>query len=140
MPTPNSPSQSAEDYLERIHELIDYDLFCGTSNPKALDEIEPSMVKVKLDRGDRFVLIDVREPHELEIARIEGAIPIPLGEIASKVHELDPDLEVVVFCRSGARSARAAEFLKSAGFLHVKSMRGGVLAWSAEFDPTVTKS
>ena len=96
-------------------------------------------VKAKLDRGDNFVLIDVREPHEYQICSIPGAKLIPLGELPKRLNELDPNAEIVVHCKSGVRSQRAVDFLKQAGFKNVRNMKGGILAWSDKVDPTVPK-
>lgn len=124
-----------------IHELIDYYQFCGVpqhpvSNP---NEIEPKEVKAKLDRGDKFVLVDVREPHEVQIASIPSAILIPLGEMPKRLGELDPEAEIVVHCKGGVRSAKAQGIMREAGFKNVLNMKGGILAWSDTVDPAVAK-
>lgn len=103
------------------------------------DEIDAIEVKARMDRGDRFVLLDVREPHEHSIARIPGAKLIPLGEVGRRAGELDPDAEIVVHCKSGVRSLRACGILRQAGFRHVRNMTGGILAWSDRVDPAVPK-
>lgn len=122
-----------------ITKLIDYQQFCGIPQQPEVAEIEVSEVKAKLDRGDRFVLIDVREPHEYRIARIPSARLIPLGELPKRIHELSSADEIVAHCKSGVRSAKAVDFLKQAGFRKVRNMRGGILAWSDKVDPTVPK-
>jgi adenylyltransferase/sulfurtransferase len=126
--------------------LIDYHQFCGVpqETPKqetkvSEGEIEVTEVKAKLDRGDKFTLIDVREPHEYQIASIPGAILIPLGEIGRRLDELDPSADIVIHCKSGMRSARACGVLKASGFEHVRNMKGGILAWSDQVDPSVPK-
>ena len=124
-----------------IHELIDYHQFCGVpqqpvTNP---NEIEPIEVKAKLDRGDPFILVDVREPHEVQIAKIASAILIPLGDVPKRLTELDPDAEIVVHCKGGVRSEKAQGILRAAGFKNVLNMKGGILAWSDKVDPTVPK-
>ncbi len=96
-------------------------------------------LKAKMDRGDRFTLLDVREPHEYQICRIPGSWLIPLGELPKRVSELDSADEIVVHCKSGARSAKAVDFLKKAGYGKVKNLRGGILAWSDQIDPKVPK-
>ena len=96
-------------------------------------------VKKKIDRGDNFLLIDVREPHEYQICSIPSAKLIPLGELPKRVNELDSAVEIVAHCKSGMRSAKAVDFLKQAGFKKVKNMKGGILAWSDKVDPTVPK-
>src|SRR5229473_2985648 len=127
-----------------IHELIDYQQFCGIQNqphePAPVEgDIEPAEVKAKMDRGDQFVLIDVREPHEYQICSIPNAKLIPLGDLPKRVNELDSADEIIAHCKSGMRSAKAVEFLKQAGFRKVRNMKGGILAWSDKVDPTVPK-
>ena len=128
-----------------IHELIDYNQFCGIHPepppPPGVSEweIEPVELKRKMDRHDPFVLIDVREPHEAEICRIPGARLIPKGQVPSRVHELNSADEFVIHCKSGKRSGEIVEFLKNAGFRKVKNLRGGILAWSDQVDPSVPK-
>jgi sulfur-carrier protein adenylyltransferase/sulfurtransferase len=126
-----------------ITKLIDYQEFCGipqkAEEKPVTGEIEVKEVKAKLDRGDDFVLVDVREPHEWQIGRIEGAKLIPLGEVPKRMHELDPEDEIVVHCKMGGRSAQAVEFLKQNGFTKARNMKGGILAWSDQVDPSVPK-
>lgn len=129
-----------------LTKLIDYQQFCGvapaTDTPKAENtviEIEPTEVKAKLDRGDKFVLVDVREPHEWQIARIEGAQLIPLGDVPKRLNELNPGDEIVMHCKGGVRSAKAVQILQEAGFKKVLNMKGGILAWSDKVDPSVPK-
>jgi adenylyltransferase/sulfurtransferase len=132
-----------------ITKLIDYHQFCGVPNPKDArpaeenkvneGEIEVMEVKQKLDRGDNFVLVDVREPHEYKIASIPGAKLIPLGEVPERLGELDPEADIVIHCKSGMRSAKACGILRGAGFKHVRNMKGGILAWSDKVDPYVPK-
>jgi len=129
-----------------ITKLIDYHQFCGVPQqpPKQESkvtegEIEVTEVKEKLDRGDKFVLIDVREPHEHQICNIPAAKLIPLGEVGKRLDELDPEADIVIHCKSGMRSARACGILKAAGFKHVRNMKGGILAWSDQVDHRVPK-
>ncbi|MBV8551818.1 MAG: molybdopterin-synthase adenylyltransferase MoeB [Acidobacteriaceae bacterium] len=128
-----------------VTKLIDYQEFCGIrpTPPQAAapigDVIDVTEVKQKLDRGDSFVLIDVREPYEYQIARIPGAKLIPLGELPKRLSELDRDADTVMHCRSGARSQKAVDLLKQNGFKHVRNMTGGILAWSDKVDPSVPK-
>jgi molybdopterin/thiamine biosynthesis adenylyltransferase/rhodanese-related sulfurtransferase len=129
-----------------IHELIDYQEFCGMPNVEAPAEavevsgdIDPVEVKAKQDRGDKFVLIDVREPHEFQICRIPGSTLIPLGELPKRLIELNQGDEFVMHCKSGVRSAKAVELLKGSGFKKVRNMKGGILAWSDKVDPSVPK-
>jgi molybdopterin/thiamine biosynthesis adenylyltransferase/rhodanese-related sulfurtransferase len=124
-----------------ITELIDYEAFCGVP-AHDLDvgrlpgewEIEPKQVSDMLNHGKKFRLIDVREPHELEISKIAGAELIPLGSLASEMQKLDSTEEIVLFCRTGSRSARALELLAGAGFRKLKNMRGGINAWADQVD------
>jgi adenylyltransferase/sulfurtransferase len=123
-----------------ITKLIDYQEFCGVPQAAAaVAEIAPLEVKAKLDRGENFQLIDVREPHEWQIGHIEGAKPIPLGELPKRVNELDSAVEIVAHCKSGMRSAKACDFLRQAGFKKVSNMTGGILAWSDKVDPSIPK-
>jgi adenylyltransferase/sulfurtransferase len=130
-----------------VTKLIDYQQFCGIPHqeekPVAEEtnewEIDAVGLKAKMDRGDNFVLIDVREPHEYQICRIPGSKLIPLGEIPKRVNELNSADDIVVHCKMGGRSAKAVEFLKQAGFRKVKNMKGGILAWSDKVDPSVPK-
>lgn len=129
-----------------VTKLIDYQEFCGipqqaaAPKPEAtLQEIEVTELKEKIDRGDNFVLVDVREPHEWQIAKIPTAKLIPLNDVAKRMGELNPADEIVVHCRSGVRSAKAAKLLLENGFKNVKNLKGGILAWSDKVDPTVPK-
>jgi molybdopterin/thiamine biosynthesis adenylyltransferase/rhodanese-related sulfurtransferase/molybdopterin converting factor small subunit len=129
-----------------ITKLIDYHQFCGVPQQPVQEstnvnegEIDVKEVKAKLDRGDDFVLIDVREPHEYQICNIPAAKLIPLGQVAQRVAELDPNADIVIHCKSGIRSAKACGILRQAGFQHVRNMKGGILAWSDQVDPSVPK-
>ncbi len=127
-----------------VTKLIDYQEFCGIrpmTSQSAPGEgvIDPVEVKQKLDRGEDFTLIDVREPHEYQIARIPGARLIPLGELPKHLNELDPDAEIVAHCKTGGRSQKAVDLLKQNGFKNVRNMTGGITAWSDKVDPTVPK-
>ena len=126
-----------------ITKLIDYYQFCGVpQQPEApavvSGDIDPTEVKARLDRGENFQFIDVREPHEYQIARIPGARLIPLGELPKRLNELDSSVEVVAHCKSGMRSAKAVDLLKQNGF-NAGNMKGGILAWSDKVDPSVPK-
>jgi rhodanese-related sulfurtransferase len=127
-----------------INELIDYEEFCGIrgeeipANIEGIAEISPYELKARLDRGDDLFILDVREPHEYQICNLNGHL-IPLGELTSRVHELDSSREIVAHCRSGKRSADAIRFLQRAGFRKVWNLKGGILAWSDEVDPSVPK-
>jgi len=122
-----------------VRELIDYEEFCGLRNVEAPPAVPEISVRELAESLDRVALLDVREPHEVEIAHIPGARLIPLGQLASRVGELDRDADLVVHCRSGVRSAQAVRFLQEAGFRRVRNLTGGILAWSDEVDPTVPK-
>ena len=102
-------------------------------------EITPKALKAAMDRHDRLVVVDVREPQEYEIARIAGSVLIPLGEIPQRHGEIDRNLTVVCQCRSGVRSAKAASYLRSVGFERVLNLTGGILRWSDEVDPSQPK-
>jgi molybdopterin/thiamine biosynthesis adenylyltransferase/rhodanese-related sulfurtransferase len=122
-----------------IQELIDYDAFCGGAEPVTMKEITPRDLAQKLARGDDFDLIDVREPFEWEIAHIEGARLVPLSTFPGAISELDSSREIVVQCKVGGRSARAADALIAAGFRNVWNLAGGITRWSDDVDPTIVK-
>jgi molybdopterin/thiamine biosynthesis adenylyltransferase/rhodanese-related sulfurtransferase len=127
-----------------ITELIDYEEFCGIRGEEyvpatKVPEITPGEVKKMMDEKKSFVLIDVREPHEYQICRIDGAKLIPLGEVARRMHELSSADDIVVHCRSGMRSAQAVEFLMKSGFRKIHNLKGGILAWSDQVDPDIAK-
>jgi rhodanese-related sulfurtransferase len=101
-------------------------------------EITPEDVKSKLDAGETFTLLDVREPWELETARIASAKLMPMGDVPSRAHqELDPEEHIVVLCHHGVRSMNVTVWLRQQGFENVQSMRGGIDAWSRAVDPKV---
>jgi len=127
-----------------IKELIDYEQFCGIRGEEhvpdtQVPEISPIELKRLIDEKQPFKLIDVREPHEYDICRIPGSTLIPLGEVARRMHELNSADEFVVHCRSGARSAKAVDFLMKSGFRKIHNLKGGILAWSDQVDPSVPK-
>lgn len=104
------------------------------------EDITAPELKQKLDAKEDFQLIDVRQPNEYEFARIEGAKLIPLGEIISRMKELDPDREAIILCKMGGRSAKAIEVLLQSGYTgKLRNLRGGITAWSNEVDPKVPK-
>lgn len=110
------------------------------ATPVSLPEITPTELKRRLDAGEKITVLDVREPHEQKIATIAGtSTSIPMGEIPARMQELNENDEIVVYCRSGNRSARVVEFLQDSGFEHVWNLQGGIRAWSDEIDPSVTK-
>jgi molybdopterin/thiamine biosynthesis adenylyltransferase/rhodanese-related sulfurtransferase len=140
--------------------LIDYDQFCGIQKPTSVGPLEVAQnkavadvpvvdgipqisvqeLKRRLDAHEDVFVLDVREPHEVKIVNI-GAPLIPLGQLANRVGELaaEKDREVVVHCKSGGRSQKAALILKNAGFTHVENLAGGILAWADKIDPTLPK-
>jgi sulfur-carrier protein adenylyltransferase/sulfurtransferase len=128
-----------------LREPIDYEDFCGLRaepEPRAatdIPEITPAELAAKLRRGDDFDLLDVREPHEWDIARIPGARLVPLGTLAEALRTLDSARDIVVHCRTGGRSAKAARQLRAAGFRRVWNLAGGITRWSDDVDPTVPK-
>jgi adenylyltransferase/sulfurtransferase len=129
-----------------VTELIDYEAFCGVpshdheegSAGVDWDITAPELAELLTNgNGNSPHLIDVREPHELEISRLEGADLIPLGQLASRLSELDSAEDIVLFCKAGTRSARALELLASAGFRKMKNLKGGINAWAREVDPSM---
>jgi adenylyltransferase/sulfurtransferase len=136
-----------------VTELIDYEEFCGVPGhdhdegsagadwdisaadlSSRLARDASTMTSSSLSAGPGLFLLDVREPHELAISALRGAVNIPLGQLAARLSELDSAREMVVFCKSGTRSARALELLVSAGFKKVKNLKGGINAWAREVD------
>jgi sulfur-carrier protein adenylyltransferase/sulfurtransferase len=129
-----------------ITDLIDYEQFCGIPQAAAAEAAEapiPTMnvqeLKQKLDAKEKFVLLDVREQFEWDICRIDGAKLIPLGELPSRMSELDSADEIVIHCKSGIRSAKAVRLLQEAGFAKLHNVEGGILAWSEQIDASVPK-
>ena len=130
-----------------VTKLIDYQQFCGIPQAAAaeaaekgkLPEITPLELKKKLDAGEDIFVLDVREPHEYDIARIEGTKLIPLGQLSRRVGELDSTADIVIHCKSGMRSAKAQKTLKEMGFSRVTNLAGGILRWSDEVDPSIPK-
>jgi sulfur-carrier protein adenylyltransferase/sulfurtransferase len=127
----------------QITHLIDYNEFCGVpgigheeGSAGADWDITPHDLAAKLKDGSDLRLLDVREPHELAISSIRGAQNIPLGSLAARLAELDSTHEFVLFCKSGNRSQRALELLRSAGFRKVKNLKGGINSWAREIDPS----
>jgi len=126
-----------------IRELIDYEEFCGigqeVQEPTGIEEVTAKELKEELDQGKDIFILDVRNPVEYEICRIVGSHLIPLDELLNRLHELDSARDIVAHCRSGARSAQAIEILREAGFRKLRNLKGGVLAWSDDVDPTMPK-
>ncbi len=131
-----------------VTKLIDYEQFCGVKpaadqapapSQQSPMEITPLELKQRLDRGDKLTIVDVREPHEYQINRIPGSTLIPLGDLPKRVNELDPEAELVMQCKSGVRSGKAADFLRSQGYSRVLNLKGGILAWIDQVDPSQPK-
>jgi len=127
-----------------ITKLIDYDAFCGLTRGQeahtngadmGIQEITVKELKSRMDKKEKFTLVDVREPNEFDICRIPGAKLIPLGTLAERVSELDSADEIVVNCHFGGRSAKACDLLQKIGFKKVKNLAGGIDAWSQDVDP-----
>ena len=132
-----------------VKELIDYEMFCGmkvedTQTKETAvkkDEIDALGLKVKMDEKQDFVLVDVREQNEYDMARIPGSILVPLSQLPNRFHELDKykGKEIVVHCKMGGRSAKAIAFLKQQGFDNLTNVAGGITGWSDQVDPSVPK-
>ena len=101
--------------------------------------LRPTELRARLDAGDELVLLDVREPDELAICALEGAVHVPLGELMSRLQELDPDRPTVCICHHGIRSASAAGYLAAQDFDEVYNLAGGVEAWAVEVDPEMRR-
>jgi adenylyltransferase/sulfurtransferase len=127
-----------------IHQLIDYEQFCGIQPPVkqrfnfSTPEISVEELKSRLDYGDDIFILDVREPNEYEIANLGGHL-IPLAELPDRVAELDPFKEIVVHCKMGGRSAKAVQFLQKSGFTKTKNLAGGIDAWAKRIDPQMPR-
>jgi rhodanese-related sulfurtransferase len=102
-------------------------------------EVTPTDLKQRLDRGDKLLLIDVREPWEFEVCHIEGAKLIPMGQIPANIQSLDVDEDVVCYCHHGMRSLDVAVWLRNQGVASAKSLAGGIERWSVEIDPKVPR-
>ena len=131
-----------------VTKLIDYEQFCGVAPHQVAEAAKPatsadaltsSELKAELDRGEVLTIIDVREPQEYQINRIPGSVLIPLGDLPKRYVELDPNANLVTQCKSGMRSAKAQEFLRSKGFTRVRNLTGGVLGWIDQVDPSQPK-
>jgi rhodanese-related sulfurtransferase len=102
-------------------------------------EISAGELKLQLDSRRPLLLLDVREAEELLLARLPGALHIPMSEVPGRLHELDPDAQIVVVCHHGIRSASVAQFLAQRDFAHVVNLAGGIDAWSATVDPSIPR-
>ena len=129
----------------RIRALIDYEEFCGVRPPTALapaaatGRITPAELKSRLDGGDHPFILDVREPAEWQICRLDGATLIPLRELPQRLDEVPRDEDVVVHCKMGGRSAKAAQLLRERGYTRVLDLEGGILAWARSVDPQMAQ-
>jgi adenylyltransferase/sulfurtransferase len=132
-----------------IHELIDYEQFCGLpiGNEDALLEdlgdeweISPRELQIRLeDHNNKLTIIDVRQPHEWDICHLPGTKFIPENDLPARMHELDSVDEFVIYCRMGVRSARALKLLREAGFKKIKNLTGGIRSWADDVDPSMPK-
>jgi adenylyltransferase/sulfurtransferase len=127
-----------------VRSLIDYDAFCGAKAPRSPKEpvtmeLSATELKEELANGAKIVLLDVREPWEYELCRIEGSVAVPMGELPDRLEELDKDAAIVTICHKGSRSLQAARFLKASGFASARSLRGGVDAWAVSVDKGMTR-
>jgi adenylyltransferase/sulfurtransferase len=131
-----------------VKQLIDYEQFCGVAPhqvaaaapaPTSSDALTARELKAELDRGEKVVIVDVREPQEFQINRLPGSILIPLGDLPKRYVELDPNANLVMQCKSGMRSAKAQAFLREKGFTRVRNLTGGVLGWIDQVDPAQPK-
>ena len=130
-----------------VTELIDYEQFCGVtpaapageSSAGADDDATVEQLKARIDSRDGVLILDVREPQEYQICAIPGSTLIPLGDLPSRLHELAGRGEMIVHCKSGARSAKAVKLLRDAGFAQAKNLRGGILRWIDAVDPSLPK-
>ncbi|HEY3280552.1 MAG TPA: molybdopterin-synthase adenylyltransferase MoeB [Gemmatimonadales bacterium] len=124
-----------------VTRLIDYEAFCGIGAEPAYagPEITAAQLDAERRRNPGLVIVDVREPHEYAIARIDGTTLIPLSELPQRLNELDGHAEIVTHCHRGVRSMKALEILKGAGFAKVRSLRGGIDAWSVDVDRAVPR-
>jgi molybdopterin/thiamine biosynthesis adenylyltransferase/rhodanese-related sulfurtransferase/molybdopterin converting factor small subunit len=130
-----------------VKALIDYEQFCGLKPAPgaapaagtAVPEVTVEELKARIDRGDDFDILDVREPHEVDIVRIEGTTVIPLGELPNRLEELDRSRDLVVHCKMGGRSAKAVAILREKGFDRAVNLAGGILAWVDRIEPHKNK-
>jgi adenylyltransferase/sulfurtransferase len=124
-----------------IRQLIDYEQFCGVRGEPTVTagEMTVEELKARRDRGEELFILDVRNPPEWQICRLDGATLIPLGDLPARLGELDREREMVVHCKSGVRSQRAIAFLKQQGFTKLHNLKGGILAWAERIDPEMPR-
>ena len=135
-PDPGCPICGEHPTIDR---LIDYEQFCGVGQVEEEDVVEVTVTQLQqeLSAGRDLVVLDVRNPYEIDICRLEGSVVIPLPVLMNRVDELDPEKEMVVYCRSGVRSATAIRQLQGRGFSKMRNLKGGILAWAEEIDPSM---
>jgi molybdopterin/thiamine biosynthesis adenylyltransferase/rhodanese-related sulfurtransferase len=122
-----------------VTSLIDYEAFCGVGAPSVTAEVSVGDLAAERKQGKQLLVVDVREPHELRMASFPGAVHIPLRQLPARLGELDPHLPLVTLCHTGVRSLKAREILMAAGFNNVRSVAGGIDAWSREVDAAVPR-
>jgi adenylyltransferase/sulfurtransferase len=124
-----------------IHELIDYEAFCGTNSTILVEaaELDSPALRRLLDAGGGVQVVDVRQPHEWNICRLPGATLIPLGDLPRRMNELDRSVPVVAYCHTGIRSLMATQLLQAAGFSSVKNLAGGIEGWARTVDPGMAR-
>jgi adenylyltransferase/sulfurtransferase len=127
-----------------IKELIDYEMFCGIEPetekaPTGIAEMTATQLKEELEQNRDVFLLDVRNPVEYDICKLDESHLIPLDELLNRVHELDSARDIVAYCRSGSRSAKAIGMLQEAGFRKLRNLKGGILAWANDVDPSIPK-
>ena len=121
-----------------VTSLIDYEEFCGGHSVEMNDEISVEELNQRIKAGEEIVLLDVRQQFEYDIANLNGVL-IPLGELPSRLKELDPSKEIVVYCHTGNRSGRAVAFMRQQGFSRARNLVGGIEAWSRKIDKSVPR-
>ena len=101
-------------------------------------DIQPEELKRRMDAGEELFILDVREPHEYQIANLNGHL-IPLNDLPKRIQELDPNREIITHCKLGGRSAQAVDFLRQQGFKNVRNLAGGISAWAERIDPKMPR-
>jgi adenylyltransferase/sulfurtransferase len=126
-----------------IRELVDHEAACAVAEealpPRSDGHLDVLSLKQRHDAGERPILVDVRTPQEWQICRLGGALLIPLQELPSRLNELDPREEIVVYCHVGVRSAMAVSFMREQGFERARNLEGGIDAWSVHVDPSTPR-
>ncbi|MFC2064759.1 molybdopterin-synthase adenylyltransferase MoeB [Chloroflexota bacterium] len=125
--------------------LIDYEQFCGGPRTKdnsissinQVDEISPDELAEKIKKKENYILVDIREPHEIEISSIKDAHSIPLGQLSNRISEIEGFDEIILFCRTGSRTKRGTKILKNLGIHNVKELSGGINAWAKKIDSSI---